>query len=304
MIKNLGNSSGGAGGTVTAVTGSNGVASSGGNTPNLTIDETFANNFTTAQTITTAPAANTSNDGLVLQDTTPASTGNQQFSPRLRLTGQGWKTTATAASQATDWIIENQPVQGAAAPSTTLAISRQINGGGFAAQITIPSTGNWTIGDSTNNLTGGYTFAQTGPAAFGGAATAQRFSPTTSTIPGTAGIYLPVALTLGFGVNGVKAGIVDASGISVSVAGTGLLVKEGSNAKQGTSTLVGGTVVVANTSVTANSRIFITAQSLGTVAVPSAYGVSVRTAGTSFTILASAPTDTSVVAWEIFEPAA
>ncbi len=32
-------------------------------------------------------------------------------------------------------------------------------------------------------------------------------------------------------------------------------------------------------------------------------GISARTAGTSFTILASAPTDTSVIAWEILEPA-
>ena len=91
--------------------------------------------------------------------------------------------------------------------------------------------------------------------------------------------------------------------VRVSTAGRGLRVAEGSNAKQGVATLVGGTAIVANTSVTANSRIFLTCQSLGTVAVPSALCISARTAGTSFTILASAPTDTSVIAWEIFEPA-
>lgn len=89
----------------------------------------------------------------------------------------------------------------------------------------------------------------------------------------------------------------------VSTAGKGVRVKEGSNAKQGVATLVLGTVVVANTSVTANSRIFLTVQSLGTVTVPSALAVSARTASTSFTILASDLTDTSVVAYEIFEPA-
>lgn len=83
----------------------------------------------------------------------------------------------------------------------------------------------------------------------------------------------------------------------------GLLVKEGANARQGVVALVGGTAVVANASVTATSRIQLTAQALGTVAVPSALAVSARVAGTSFTILASAPTDTSTVAYEIFEPA-
>ncbi len=91
--------------------------------------------------------------------------------------------------------------------------------------------------------------------------------------------------------------------IKVTVAGKGLFVKEGSNAKQGVVTLVLGTAVVSNTSVTANSRIQLTAQSLGTVTVPSALAVSARTASTSFTILASDLTDTSVVAYEIFEPA-
>ena len=82
-----------------------------------------------------------------------------------------------------------------------------------------------------------------------------------------------------------------------------LRVTEGANAKQGTATLVAGTVVVNNTSVTANSRIQLTAQNLGTVTSPSALCVSARTAGTSFTILASQNTDTSTVAYEIFEPA-
>lgn len=84
--------------------------------------------------------------------------------------------------------------------------------------------------------------------------------------------------------------------------GAGLEVKEGSNAKQGTATLVGGTVVVSNNSVTANSRIFLSGQnSSGTAG---ALTVSARTAGTSFTILSTSNTDTRLVAYEIFEPAA
>lgn len=86
-------------------------------------------------------------------------------------------------------------------------------------------------------------------------------------------------------------------------AGDGLKVKEGSNATMGTCTLVGGACTVSTTKVTANSRVFVTEQALGTVAVPSALAVTARTAGTSFTITASAATDTSAVAWMLIEPA-
>jgi hypothetical protein len=88
---------------------------------------------------------------------------------------------------------------------------------------------------------------------------------------------------------------------TVTTAGQGLRVKEGANAKQGTSVLVAGTVVVANTSVTANSRIFLTSQADG--GTPGFLRVSARTAGTSFTITSAMITDTSTVAWQIFEPA-
>lgn len=85
----------------------------------------------------------------------------------------------------------------------------------------------------------------------------------------------------------------------ISTAGRGLQVAEGSNAKQGTATLTAGSVVVANTSVTATSRIFLTSQADG--GTQGFLRVSARTAGTSFTITSSSGTDTSTVAYEIFE---
>jgi len=91
--------------------------------------------------------------------------------------------------------------------------------------------------------------------------------------------------------------------VKIGVVGKGLYIKEGTNATMGVATLVAGTVVVSTTKVTASSRIFLTAQSLGTITVPAALAVSARTAGTSFTILSSNLTDTSVVAWQIIEPA-
>lgn len=87
-----------------------------------------------------------------------------------------------------------------------------------------------------------------------------------------------------------------------SVVGSGIQIKEGTNARMGTVTLASGTATVTNNTVTANTRIFLTVQSLGTVTLPKAVGVSARTAATNFTILSSDLTDTSVIAWELHEP--
>lgn len=81
----------------------------------------------------------------------------------------------------------------------------------------------------------------------------------------------------------------------------GIKLKEGSNAKMGTATLVAGSAVVSTTSVAANSRIQLTGNADG--GTPGWLRVSTRTAGTSFTITSSSATDTSTVAWIIFDPA-
>lgn len=99
---------------------------------------------------------------------------------------------------------------------------------------------------------------------------------------------------------GTSNGDVKANNLISNVAGSGLKIKEGSNAKMGTATLVGGTVTVNTTAVTANSRIFLTTQTLGgTIGVQY---ISARSAGTSFTITSASGTDTSTVAWLIVEP--
>jgi hypothetical protein len=85
------------------------------------------------------------------------------------------------------------------------------------------------------------------------------------------------------------------------VAGGGLNLREGTNARSGVATLVAGAATVATTEVSANSRIQLTVQSLGTVSVPQAVGVTARNAGTNFTITSAGGTDTSVVAWVIIE---
>ncbi len=91
------------------------------------------------------------------------------------------------------------------------------------------------------------------------------------------------------------------SDVIIGLAGKGLRIKEGTGAKMGVATLAAGTVTVANTSVTATSRILLTCQTPG--GTPGFLYVSARTAGTGFTITSSSSSDTSVVAWLIFEPA-
>jgi imidazolonepropionase-like amidohydrolase len=94
--------------------------------------------------------------------------------------------------------------------------------------------------------------------------------------------------------------VTSAGSVDVNAAGQGLRVAEGANAKQGTAVLVAGTVTVADTAVTANSRIFLTSQLDG--GTPGFVRVSARVNGTSFTILSSSGTDTSTIAYEMFEP--
>lgn len=95
---------------------------------------------------------------------------------------------------------------------------------------------------------------------------------------------------------------------SVSVAGKGLRVKEGSNAKQGTGTLTNGVATISNTSVTANSRIFVSPSALNASTAVGSLRVTAQTASTSFVVTsvkADASTETgdqSSFSYEIFEP--
>jgi len=109
--------------------------------------------------ITLSPtlAANTSGDGLVLSDLVSATSGNQQYSPRVRWTGEGWKTNATAASQEVDFIAELHPAQGAANPDASLVFNARVNGGtygphGFSMYSSFNGLGNIFFIDSPTGV--------------------------------------------------------------------------------------------------------------------------------------------------------
>ena len=90
------------------------------------------NSLTTTQALTS---------GLVIENTTAATSGNQKISPALRLSGKGWKTTSTAASQDVSFLMDVLPVQGSTNPTGTLQFHTSINGGTITKLATIGSDG-------------------------------------------------------------------------------------------------------------------------------------------------------------------
>ena len=100
-----------------------------------------ANAFTDGQTILKTALGATTAIGARFSNTTAAAEGAQQVSPTARWTGQGWKTDATAASQAVEFHAYVLPVEGAAAPTGVWKLQRSINAGAFADVFTVTTGG-------------------------------------------------------------------------------------------------------------------------------------------------------------------
>lgn len=104
-----------------------------------------------AETITRAGIATTSTDALLATNTTGATSGVPvQYSPRLRLRGTAWD---TSASETLDWFIENQPAS-AATPTSTLNFGHSLNGAAATAPMTLTSAGSLTVLGSLNSGSG------------------------------------------------------------------------------------------------------------------------------------------------------
>ena len=154
------------------------------------LDLTYAATKTAVDTHSITLAANTSGDGLVLSQPTAATAANQRFAPRLHFTGSGWATTPVAA-QSVDWIIEVQPVQGSANPTSNLVISSATNGGAYSTGLTLTSGGG-----AANTVT------------FNGGVIAPSFRATGATLP-IAGIYSTGSNVLSFASNSAAVGSFD-----------------------------------------------------------------------------------------------
>lgn len=249
---------------------------------------------------------------MLLTNNTAAAAGAQQYSPAIRLTGQGWKTDATAASQATDWRIYNQPVQGAANPSTTLLFDSSVNGAAFVNRLSLTSLGVVTttqvIANSfVNSASGIYswlgrsilTSSANGLIALGNSGgtdfTRLQFGGTTSSFPAIArsGTSLLLQLADGTGNAGLTTG-----DLTIALAKS-LIIPSGTNTRAGNAVLVAGTVTVSNTTVTANSIVLLTRKTAGgTLGTAITYTLS---AGASFTVNSDSALDTSTFSYFIIE---
>lgn len=102
---------------------------------------------------TTVPGiAATSTDGLILQNTTPATAGVPvQQTPRLRLRSHVWNTTAVAADNSDDWWVESVPASGAI-PSGLLKFASVLNGAAATFPLTLASGGQLLALDGSSGL--------------------------------------------------------------------------------------------------------------------------------------------------------
>jgi len=101
-------------------------------------------------TTTALGVTQTTSSGLALVNTTAAAAGAQQISPALRWSGLGWKTDATAASQAVDFRSYVVPVEGTANPTGYLSFGSSVNGGAYSdGQMVITTAGNVGIGTTS-----------------------------------------------------------------------------------------------------------------------------------------------------------
>lgn len=106
------------------------------------------NVFTAAQSSSIAGIATTATDGYILQNTTASTLAVPvQYSPRLRLTGTAWNSTAST-SQVNDWTVENRPVTVAGTTTSALNFSSQTNAGGYGIRLSLNSVG--TLSSNAN----------------------------------------------------------------------------------------------------------------------------------------------------------
>jgi hypothetical protein len=96
----------------------------------------------------------TSTARLTLANTTAAAAGAQQVSPSLVLEGQGWKTTAAAASQTVRFRENILPVQGTTNPSATWQLQSEINNSGtWTNRVTMTTPGVFAVSGDSNTIT-------------------------------------------------------------------------------------------------------------------------------------------------------
>lgn len=110
-------------------------------------------------------AANTSSEGIHMENVTPATSGQQQYSPAITLLGSGWNTASGGDFETDGWKIENRPVQGTTHSTSKLAFASSINEGAYADAFLITDTGIITVA-TWNGVVIGAQFGGTGQSSY------------------------------------------------------------------------------------------------------------------------------------------
>lgn len=275
-------------------------------------------------TVLKAAIGATPTDAITSLNTTAAAAGAQQYSGAIHQGGQGWKTNATAATQAVDFRSYVIPVQGAANPSGNWTLESSINGGAYANGLTYDTAGSMALGLSiTIGTTGAFQFGVSGRSGIKSSAdglvelfnaartgfTRLNFGGTTSSFPALKVSSTTLQHRLAddsadgpmSAAAGTFSGTLTSNGDLTLAVAKKLTVASGSNQRAGNTTLVGGTVTVSNTTVTANTIVMLTRKtSGGTIGTAITYTVS---SATSFTVNSDNILDTSSFSYLLVEVA-
>lgn len=105
-------------------------------------------------TTTELGVTQTTTSGLALVNTTDAAAGAQQISPAIRWRGNGWKTTATAASQPVDFRSYVYTYQGTSAPNGMLFFDAAVNDGSYTQRFGIGLSGDIYLSSGGSGTSG------------------------------------------------------------------------------------------------------------------------------------------------------
>jgi hypothetical protein len=136
---------------------------------------TGANTFTGAQMVQFAGPVNTSQDGLILNNTGTALNGtSSQYAPRIHFKGAGYRTAAPAGSKVVEFVNELQPISGAGF-GANLFWQVALDGAAFATVATLTDMGNFT----TIGILAGSNYAEAGTSMRSGTGTTMNSTKNT-----------------------------------------------------------------------------------------------------------------------------
>ncbi len=179
-------------------------------------------------TATVANIAATSTDGIFIKNTQPSTVGTPvQYSPRLRFTGTVWNTTATAATNQTDWKMETRGVSGTT-PTSALWISSSLVTGttpSFTDRMSISDVGLLSVAHITSTTSAPTIAAGAGAGTsptvtVSGTDLGHQVNVTTGTSPATSATVATVTFNVAYGAAPKVIQLTPANSVTAALNGT------------------------------------------------------------------------------------